>query len=306
MRLVADIGGTNARIALSADGVIYPSSIQRFSNDEWDRLDDVLHAYFRANSDAAVEDMVIAVAGPVNAGSAVLTNRNWAISEAALNKSFPCRNVMLLNDLTALGYAVPMLKAFQVDQIAGTVAPSSTMRQALVVGIGTGFNVSQVITHGQDTVCPAAEAGHVSLPVSIASKLRSCGCDPSEFPTVETLFSGRGLTSFCEQFSSRPDLTGAAAIDGYAAGQRETVGEIIETYASLVGLLLRELSLSYMPSHGIFLAGSVARAVATYAPAPLITVLQRPCAFRAEKDPSVFIAKDDGAALLGCANVAVL
>jgi glucokinase len=306
MRLVADIGGTNARIAFSKDGVINGCSIQRFANDEWDRLDDVLHAYIHAHTDIAIDDMVIAVAGPVNAGSATLTNRNWTIAAADLSDSFACKGVVLLNDLTALGYAVPMFKADQVDQICGTIGPTSKTRQALVVGIGTGFNVSQVITKGKNTVCPTAEAGHISMPGSIASKLQSCGCDPNQFPTVETLFSGRGLTSFCQQFSGLPGLTGTIAIADYARGQRETVGEIIETYASLMGLLLRELSLSYMPTHGIFLAGSVARAVATYTPDPLIKVLQRPCAFRSEKNPSVFIAKDDGAALLGCASVTVL
>ena len=302
MRLVADIGGTNARIALSADGVINSGSIQRFSNDEWDRLDDVLHAYCSAHPEAAIDEMVIAVAGPVNAGFAKLTNRNWAISARELAGRFSCRTVTLLNDLSALGHAVPAFDRNDVVQICGTLAPPSTKRRSLVVGIGTGFNISQVITTGGTTICPPAEAGHISMPVSIASKLQTYGCDPTAFSTVETLFSGRGFTAFCRQMSGLPDVTGTVAIADYAAGQRDTTGDAVEAYASLVGLLLRELSLLYMPSHGMFLAGSVACAVATCAPNPLIEVLQAPCKFRIEESPLVSIAKDDGAALFGCAT----
>ena len=63
MRLVADIGGTNARVALCTNSVIDQTSIQRFFNAKWDSLDDVLRAYCSAHPAAFVDEMVIAVAG---------------------------------------------------------------------------------------------------------------------------------------------------------------------------------------------------------------------------------------------------
>jgi len=96
MRLVADIGGTNARVALCAKGVIDPDSIQRFSNADWYSLNDILRAYCEAHPDAVINDMVIAVAGPVHAGRATLTNRNWTIIADKMAQLFSCNRVILL------------------------------------------------------------------------------------------------------------------------------------------------------------------------------------------------------------------
>lgn len=302
MRLVADIGGTNARIALCANGVIDQGSIQKFFNAEWDSLDDVLRAYCQARPDVFVHEMVIAVAGPVHAGCATLTNRNWTIIADELAQVFACKRVVLLNDLAALGYAVPMFGASQVTQLCGQDSPADPNGQALVVGIGTGFNVSQVIVNDHRTVCPPAEAGHISTPGSIIAALDKHKFKPDQFPTVETLFSGRGLTTFCRQFTGLESVTGETAMREYGDPEKTAISEAIDTYAALLGLLLRDFSLIYMPSHGTFLAGSVARAIAACASDALINVFQQPCKFRLQKSPSVFVVQEDGAALLGCAQ----
>ena len=302
MRLVADIGGTNARVALCSNGVIDQTSIQRFSNAKWDSLDDVLRAYCSAHPDAVVNEMVIAVAGPVHAGRATLTNRNWTIIADDLAQAFACKSVVLLNDLGALGYAVPMLGADQMTKLCGQESPSDPNGQALVVGIGTGFNISQVITKDQCIVCPPAEAGHISMPFAIISALEDQAFNTDPFPTVETLFSGRGLTSFCRQFTGLEDVAGEFAINHYGDPGQPKITGAIDAYAALLGQLLRDFSLSYMPSHGTFLAGSVGRAIAACAPEPLVNVFHEPCKFRLQSNPTIFVAEEDGAALLGCAQ----
>lgn len=300
MRLVADIGGTNARVALCANGGVDHGSVARFTNAEWDSLDDVLRAFCRAHPDTVIDEMVIAVAGPVHAGRAKLTNRNWTIIADDLAQSFSCRRVVLLNDLGALGYAVPLLGTDQVTKICGQDIPDDPNGQALIVGIGTGFNISQVITKDQCTVCPPAEAGHISMPSAIASRLDDYACNPKRFPTVETLFSGRGLTAFCRQMTGSDYVSGESAIKNYGDPAEAKITDAIDTYASLLGLLLRDLSLSYMPSRGTFLAGSVGRAIARCAPDPMINVFQESCKFRLHSNPTIFVAEEDSAALLGC------
>ena len=135
MRLIADFGGTNARVGLCENGVIKSNSIKRFSNADWDSLEDVLSAYCARHLSGALDEMVIAVAGPVQAGKAALTNRNWTIVDSELAQKFGCKRVALLNDLTALGYAVPMLSGDQAMQIYGKLAQHRSNDQALVVGI---------------------------------------------------------------------------------------------------------------------------------------------------------------------------
>ena len=184
MRLVADIGGTNARVALCEDGVIDEASVERYANADWGALDDLLCAYRGARQDAAVTEMVIAVAGPVRGGQAKLTNRNWTIEADKMKQDFACKRVVLLNDLGALGYAVPVFGSDQVAQLCGEVGPRNADGQALVVGIGTGFNISQVISKGETTVCPPAEAGQISMPSALASQLSDPGCAPHQFQTA--------------------------------------------------------------------------------------------------------------------------
>ena len=210
--------------------------------------------------------------------------------------------MVLLNDLTALGYAVPMLSMDQTIHIYGKHVQRRSYSQAIVVGVGTGFNVSQVIETDHGTVCPSAEAGHVSMPQSVAHELESFGLQTTHFPTVETLFSGRGFTGFCRKFIGKYDLTGEAVIASYDDQSSIEQTKAVDHYAMLLGLLLRELSLSFMPSSGIFLAGSVARAIAKCAPDPMMKTLYEPCKFRPPDGLSVVAIDDDGAALLGCAR----
>lgn len=300
MRLVADIGGTNARLGLCASGVVDHRTVQRFSNADWPNLSAVLATYLASHPGVILDEMVIAVAGPVGDGRATLTNRNWTIDAAVLQASFNCDRAVLLNDLSALGYAVPMLRADQIVRVCGGDQPSEPMGQALVVGIGTGFNISQAITTSGGTVCPPAEAGHVSMPHSISKMLPAFNCDPEQFPTVETLFSGRGLTNFCQNHTGKGVRTGEDAIDLYSTMQGQQATDAINDYSTLLGWLLRDLALSYMPSHGIYLAGSVARAIAKTAPDPLAKVLQATGQFRSPKSSAVYTIEDDGAALAGC------
>ena len=302
MRLVADIGGTNARLALSENGVVDNATVQRFTNADWPSLDAVLAAFCDAHLGTPLDEMVIAVAGPVSGGRATLTNRNWSIDTGSLGEHSDCKFVVLLNDLTALGHAVPMIGADQIRQVCGGDAPKMRTGRALVVGIGTGFNISQVITTSHGTVCPPAEAGHVSMPRRISKQLDFLNCDSDQFPTVETLFSGRGLTAFCQRHTGQATLSGQAAIDAYGKLFGDQATNAINNYASMLGSLLRELSLFYAPTQGTYLAGSVARAIARTAPDKLENTLREQCEFKSPSPPLVYTINDDGAALLGCAR----
>ena len=141
-----------------------------------------------------------------------MTNRGWSIIAEDLARHFARPHVHLLNDLTALGYAVPHLRAEQLGEISAGAARGAGQGQSLVVGIGTGFNVSPVLEAAGHVLCPAAEAGHLTMPGSVINGLSAIGINPTQFPTIETLFSGRGLTAFCQEITGDTGLQGASAI----------------------------------------------------------------------------------------------
>ncbi|MFW8634884.1 glucokinase [Cribrihabitans pelagius] len=306
LRLVADAGGSNTRLALSRAGQLLDGSAESFANADWPSLEALMESYLAGQGAPSLEEMVVAVAGPVDGDIARLTNRNWQVETSALAARFGCARVHLLNDLSALGYAVPALAPSQLSEVrpgsGGAAQPR--LAQSLVAGIGTGFNVSPVLATNGRVVCPAAEAGHPGLPLSIAEALRTDGLDPTGFPTVETLFSGRGFTAFCQQRTGEAELEGSAAIAAYGTEGREGVTAAVERYSTLIGLLLRDLSLYYMCAAGIYMAGSVARAVLSTAPGPCVTVLETPARIGKTAETPVWTIEDDRAALLGCAGFA--
>jgi len=301
MRLVADIGGTNARLALCKDSKIVPKTVRNFSNDDWPHLYDIVAAYLKEHAPMPLDDMVIAVAGPVHGDQALLTNRKWRIQKTELLQRFGCKQVVLINDLSALGYAVPSMLTTQLRRIFNGPTLASKNGQSLVVGIGTGFNVSPVLSTPDSVHCFVAEAGHISMPKGVSDMLKAIGHSPCLFPTIETLFSGRGLTMFCQHVSGDDTLLGPTALQSYKTSSNPTISNAVDHYAALIGQLLRDLSLVYMPSSGVYLSGSVARAVISISPARLIDVFAQPCGILGDRTPSLFTIEDDFAALYGCA-----
>ena len=298
MRLVGDIGGTNTRLALCQNGHVLPRSVQSFENDRWPHLYEIIGTFLQ-DAQHAIADIVLAVAGPIAGNRATLTNRRWAIDRAELVETFGCADAQLINDLSALGYAAQTLGAEQTEVLYDGGAGPAERGQSLIVGIGTGFNVSPVITTPLGSQCLSAEMGHVALPAPIAAKLQTALGPAQPFATVEDLFSGRGFEKFCRCLTSKPTLSGREAIAAY--GHDPELAQAVDHYSDLLGQLLRELSLAYMPTLGLYLAGSVGRAVLRSAPAPCIKTYCAPFNVTGTRPANLHVIQDDFAALQGCA-----
>lgn len=302
MRLIADIGGTNSRLALSDGGRIVTSATRNYTNACWDSLYAVVADFLHVAGTPTLAEVVVAVAGPVNNNSAVLTNHKWAVEADTLSDLSGAPKVYLLNDLTALGYAVPKLRPEQLRLVRAGTAKQGAVLQSLVVGMGTGFNVSPVLQNQHTVMCPAVEAGHMSMPQSVSRKLDEIRFDPCAFATIEMLFSGRGFATFCQQLSGMHTLRGPDAIALYADPDHPKIRHAIDQYAALLGHLLHDLSLAYMPSAGIYLAGSVARSVMTMAPEACFETFGKATDVLVRQDAPVWTIADDLAALTGCAE----
>lgn len=260
--LVSDVGGTNARLALALDGVIFPETITRFRGEDYGGFVEVLRHYLDQQGNPEIESVCVAVAGPVSNGRARLTNRAWNFSETELRNATGAARALLINDMIALGYAAASDAAIGNRPLRVCDATASGNGQKLVVNAGTGFNVCAVRQiPGNDAVCFEAEEGHATLPLSVWTVLvEHCAASGrlAEFTTNETLFSGRGLALLHDVLHGggvcRAEDVVAAAEAGDAAAVRTGV-----LYARMFGLLCRDLALRFMPRDGLYLAGSVAR-----------------------------------------------
>ena len=97
----------------------------------------------------------MAVAVSVCGNCAECTNRNWEVQSSRISGLCGGAPALLSNDLTALGYAVPNLAPDQLDLVSPGTATQAPVLQSLVVGIGTGFNVSPNLEAG----------GYLDMPV---------------------------------------------------------------------------------------------------------------------------------------------
>lgn len=103
LSVVADIGGTNTRVALADGRQLLDNTIRRYRNSDFPGLESVLRKYVADEDDVDAQAACVAVAGPVRDGRATLTNLDWTIDAATLARATQSENVAILNDLQAQG-----------------------------------------------------------------------------------------------------------------------------------------------------------------------------------------------------------
>lgn len=298
--LVADVGGTNARFALVSDqGVGHATRVE---NDRYATFYAALQAYLDGRDIPKLSGACVAVAGPVTGDHARLTNRDWDFSVDRLSDTLSgLANVQLVNDLVALGHALPALGASQLQELRSASGPSLN-DQAVVAGLGTGFNAC--VTKGD--VVLELELGHASLPASVAGVLaQEVGEAADRFRSIEDLFSGRGLSRLHAALSGR-DLPGPEILQAFADGRSEAARRAVMLTARLMGVLTREMVFQYQPFHGIHFAGGAARGIlGSQAIEEFSAALDHDGLFAEHvAQVPIRLITDDAAALLGAARCA--
>ena len=315
LAILADIGGTNTRVALAEGTRVRLDSIRRFPNAEYQArgqdIAQVLRDYLDQTG-ASVSGVCVAAAGPVQDGVATMTNLAWVMDGAKLTAATGARKVAILNDLQAQGQALGHIPTENLRTVlAGPVKPNATM---LVVGLGTGVNAAPVhpLPHGR--IVPPSECGHVNMPVRseeefqlarfVEARLKSEGEVPHA--GVEEVLAGRGLANlhaFTTYAAGHPaSLSSAEVLAALDAGDA-IAAHAARLYVHILGQMLADLALIHLPYGGIYLIGGMSRAMT-----PHFTRFGLEAAFREDRrvdllrnDFSVTVVEDDYAALTGCA-----
>jgi glucokinase len=164
LSLIADIGGTNARFALTDTSTATPGLLQSqsLSNSEFASLQHAAEHYL-ASVGASPRRAAIAVASPADRDEIRLTNRAWSFSRQELQQKLGLEQLRLLNDFGAVAWSVMALQ----PQDRVTLYGSSLLPERgpiTVLGPGTGLGVAQLVgspQRGWHVV--ETESGHVSF-----------------------------------------------------------------------------------------------------------------------------------------------
>lgn len=165
LALIGDIGGTNARFALTDPGAPTPGILSPRSLDTAG-FASLQHAaeHYLAEVGARPSRAAIAVASPVGGDAIRLTNRAWSFSQRELRESLGLQDLRVINDFGAVAWAVPGLGEADCVQLYGP-ADMALRGPVTILGPGTGLGVAMLVggggARGWDVV--ETEGGHVTF-----------------------------------------------------------------------------------------------------------------------------------------------
>jgi glucokinase len=225
LALIADIGGTNARFALTdlsapTAQVLDPRSLDASA------FASLQHAaeHYLAAVGVQPRQAAIAVASPVNGEEIRLTNRAWSFTRRELQHALGLDRLHVLNDFGAVAWSVPALSEAESITVHGSDG-APLQGPVSVLGPGTGLGVAMLVGHGTHWQVVETEGGHVSFAPLGEEELAIARWFTARFGRVsnERLLCGSGL--------SHIDAVLRGAVD-YATGQHQDLREPAEIVAA--------------------------------------------------------------------------
>jgi glucokinase len=195
--LVADIGGTNGRLAvasLHANGEV--SSIEQarsFDNNQFESLPGLVSSYLDELTGTRPESACLAIAGPNDGRRGFMINRSWQIDADKVQDQCGLREVALVNDFAALAAGVPGLPKADLSPLQ---TGEAGMGPCAVIGPGTGFGVAHFVSPADGAPrVTSTEGGHMALAPGneLEIELWNYLQKNVDYYCVEAVLSGGGL-----------------------------------------------------------------------------------------------------------------
>jgi len=261
LRLLADIGGTNARFALQEPGRNTFADIEVLACADYATLGEAMRAYLgQAGSRGLAVDglrqAALAIANPVEEDRVSMTNHHWSFSIEALRDEQGLETLLVVNDFAALAMSLPHLTADGRERIGGGLELPN--RPIGLIGPGTGLGVSGVIPADGRWIALASEGGHVSFAPANRDEVAILEALWSEYGHVsaERLLSGMGLELIHWALTGvrmeAPAITGAA-LDGSDAACAHTV----DTFCAILGSVAGNVALTLGATGGMYIGGGI-------------------------------------------------
>jgi len=270
-RLLADVGGTNARFAWQAGAGAPITDVGVLPCAEHATLQHAIHTYLSALGRGTPHAVAIAIANPITGDLIRMTNHHWSFSQADVKAAFGFHTLRLLNDFTALALALPDLPAHELRQVGGgTAQPNAAMG---LVGAGTGLGVSGLLPDGFGGWVPLeGEGGHVTLPATTPRErlvmdglIRRYG-----HASAERVACGQGLLDtfllLCEADGvTVGTINGAADVTDAAlkAGHPQAL-EALNLFCAMLGSVAGNLALTLGARGGVYVGGGIVPRLGTW------------------------------------------
>ena len=303
--VAGDVGGTNTRLLLYTVPADTPEATQghatpgdlvhrsKYANEDYTSFEEVVEDFLASVPPGAAPGLeersrvavaAFAVAGPVDEGAAVLSNRgSWAFVEADLEAALGFGRVVLANDFVAAGYG--LLTLCPDDLVTLQDVEARVGAPIACIGAGTGLGECFLTAdprttsngHPHYTAFPS-EGGHAEwaprteLEVELLAFLKTKFAEKNRV-SVERVVSGKGLFNIYEFLRGKfpnavddaldakvfasDDQRGAVIAQGADQGD-ELCTKAIDIMLSAYGSEAGVAALKWLPYGGLYIAGGLA------------------------------------------------
>lgn len=262
-RLLADVGGTNARFAMLYAGRSMPSDLAVLPCDRHASLLDAIIGYLAQHTVVTPRWCAIGIATPVTGDRVRMTNHPWSFSIRELQAALGLERLVVVNDFTALALALPHLREADLRQI-GAGVPRPNAPRALL-GAGTGLGVAGLLPAGATQLPVVGEGGHVTLAAQDDGEDAVLRVLRRRFGHVsaERALSGPGLVNLylaCCEIAGRTAL----ALEAGQVTQRALNDEdpqcrrAVELFFAFLGSTAGNLALTLGAFGGVYVGGGIA------------------------------------------------
>jgi glucokinase len=322
MILAGDVGGTKTRLVLYRDagGKLEGGEEETFPSKNYGALEEIVQSYLAAHS-ASIDSACIGVPGPVVNGEARTSNLPWVITESGLSQILGNKRVTLVNDLVATAASLTHLTSENLlvvhegkprgpEPVLGVLAPGTGLGQAFVA-----------VENGRERFF-ASEGGHADFAPVNEVEIELLRYLKTKFERVscERVLSGPGLVNIYNFLKDTgvaketPDLArrfreenaDLVISSSGLAGTDDICVRALDIFASALGSQAGNLVLAMLATGGMYLGGGIPPKIAAKLTDGITgkAFLSKGRLSGLVRDTSLYIVRDDRAALLGAAHIA--
>lgn len=271
--LIGDIGGTNARFAVTYDDQPGWHLEHTLPVAQYPSLTAAARAYLatitpqlQAESRPAPHRAALCIACPVLGDTVSMTNSAWSFSQDALKTDMGWDHLLVVNDFVGNALACPHL-APEHRVAVGPGQPRAGFPIA-VLGPGTGLGVALLVPTPEGRWLPlATEGGHVTLAARneedaeilgrIRSHLQQQGMD--DHISAERILCGSGLALLHQVLSNAPTPLTPAEVTtrALAASPDPQAAHALGLFCRFLGIVAGNLALTSGALGGVVIMGGI-------------------------------------------------
>lgn len=278
--LIGDIGGTKTLLNLIEinSGQVNLLKKGLYLSQQYSSFSHIVTEFLEHTT---IEQICIAIAGPVNNNTCQLTNLNWHIQAEELAQEFNCKKVSLLNDFAAVSYGVLTLK--ESDLFTLQIGEKQDNSPIGVIGAGTGLGQSFLVKFDDKYKVFATEGGHTDFAPKNELEWQLLNYLKQKLNldriSAERVISGQGIIAiyqFLRDTKFAPEsleiaekirlweagdnkidvgaIIGESALANNDILTSKTMAIFLDAYAGEIG----NFALKILPYGGIYIAGGIA------------------------------------------------